>query len=155
MGHLPSIQTLRAFEAAGRLRSYSRAAETLGLTHGAISHRIRELEDRLGVKLFRREANAMIPTPEASRLLIQVGHGLSLLEQAFGAPPAGAAPRRLVVTVLPCAGWGRGWPASGPGRRTSSSNCVRARRLSTSPAPGSMRRCATGRAAGPACSRKS
>jgi LysR family glycine cleavage system transcriptional activator len=99
MAHLPSIQTLRAFEAACRLRSYSRAAEELGLTHGAISHRIRELEDRLGVKLFRREANSMIPTIEASRLLVQVGHGLSLLEGAFA--PRAAAAGRLVVSVLP------------------------------------------------------
>jgi LysR family glycine cleavage system transcriptional activator len=99
VAHLPSIQTLRAFEAACRNRSYSRAAEELGLTHGAISHRIRELEQRLGVKLFRREGNAMLPTPEASRLLIQVGHGLSLLERAF-APPS-AVSGRLVVSVLP------------------------------------------------------
>lgn len=100
MAHLPSIQTLRAFEAACRLRSYSRAAEELNLTHGAISHRIRELEERLGIKLFRRAGNTMSPTPEAVRLMLQVSHGLSLLEQAFAAPgPRGA--RRLVVTVLP------------------------------------------------------
>jgi LysR family glycine cleavage system transcriptional activator len=100
MVHLPSIQTLRAFEAACRLRSYSRAAEELNLTHGAISHRIRELEERLGLKLFRRAGNTMVPTVEATRLMLQVGHGLSLLEEAFAEPrPKGA--RRLVVTVLP------------------------------------------------------
>ena len=38
MSHLPSLQTLRAFEAAGRHKSYSKAAEELGLTHGAVSH---------------------------------------------------------------------------------------------------------------------
>ena len=56
MSHLPSLQTLRAFEAAGRLKSYSKAAEELGLTHGAVSHRIRELEQRLGVTLFSATA---------------------------------------------------------------------------------------------------
>jgi LysR family glycine cleavage system transcriptional activator len=89
MGHLPSIQTLRAFEAAGRLRSYSRAAEELGLTHGAISHRIRE-----------REGNRMRPTPAGQELLASVRNGLRLLERAFE-PRRASAARPLVASVLP------------------------------------------------------
>ena len=65
----PSLQTLRAFEAAARHRSYSRAAEELGITHGAISHRIRELEARLGTIMFERRGNSMEPTLAARRLL--------------------------------------------------------------------------------------
>lgn len=100
MGHLPSIQTLRAFEAAGRLRSYSRAAEELGLTHGAISHRIRELEARMGERLFEREGNSMRPTPAGQELLASVRNGLRLLERAF--EPRRASPARpLVASVLP------------------------------------------------------
>ena len=100
MGHLPSIQTLRAFEAAGRLRSYSRAAEELALTHGAISHRIRELEARMGERLFEREGNSMRPTPAGQELLASVRHGLRLLERAFETRRV-AGPRPLVASVLP------------------------------------------------------
>jgi LysR family glycine cleavage system transcriptional activator len=100
--HLPSLQTLRAFEAAGRLQSYSRAAEELGLTHGAVSHRIRELEERTGAKLFRRVGNSMVPTSAGEKLLAQVRGGLSLLDQAFIAPRARPSKRRhLVVTSVP------------------------------------------------------
>ena len=73
MAHLPSLQTLRAFEAAGRLQSYSKAAEELGLTHGAVSHRIRELEDRMGAKLFRRAGNTTLPPEAGSPLLASRG----------------------------------------------------------------------------------
>lgn len=104
MSHLPSLQTLRAFEAAARLNSYSKAADELGLTHGAVSHRIRELEQRLGEPLFHRAGNTMLPTARAQQLLSKVRQGLSLLEQAFSAAPApaGAKPRRrFVVSSVP------------------------------------------------------
>lgn len=104
MSHLPSLQTLRAFEAAGRLKSYSKAADELGLTHGAVSHRIRELEQRLGVTLFRRVGNTMVLTAEGQRLEAQVRQGLSLLEQAFAKPPPSAAAKasnHIVVTSVP------------------------------------------------------
>lgn len=102
MSHLPSLQTLRAFEAAGRLRSYSRAAEELGLTHGAVSHRIRELEQRLGVSLFKRAGNSMVLTEAGQRLDAQVRQGLSLLEQAFAQPAKSArASRHIVMTSVP------------------------------------------------------
>ncbi|MEJ0058898.1 MAG: LysR substrate-binding domain-containing protein [Terricaulis sp.] len=103
MAHLPSLQTLRAFEAAGRLQSYSKAAEELGLTHGAVSHRIRELELRLDRQLFRRAGNTMVPTSAGAELLVQVRQGLSLLEQVFKAPTALAsqASEQVVVTAVP------------------------------------------------------
>jgi LysR family glycine cleavage system transcriptional activator len=103
VAHLPSLQTLRAFEAAGRLQSYSKAAEELGLTHGAVSHRIRELEDRMGAKLFRRAGNTMLPTEAGSKLLAQVRGGLSLLDQAFATPKQRAADKRrhVVITAVP------------------------------------------------------
>jgi LysR family transcriptional regulator, glycine cleavage system transcriptional activator len=97
MAHLPSLQTLRAFEAAGRLKSYSKAAEELGLTHGAVSHRIRELEQERGVQLFRRVGNTMVPTIEGELLLSQVRQGLSLLEQAF---TSARAPQRSASHVV-------------------------------------------------------
>lgn len=51
---LPPLQTLRAFEATGRRRSMTLAAEELHLTHGAVSRQIKTLEDHLAVRLFRR-----------------------------------------------------------------------------------------------------
>ena len=100
---MPSLQTLRAFEAAGRLRSYSKAAEELGLTHGAVSHRIRDLEERVGQPLFRRTGNTMQLTSEGQRLIAQVRQGLSLLDQAFVSPRATAKSqqRRIVITSVP------------------------------------------------------
>ncbi len=50
---LPPLNALRAFEAAGRYESFSRAAEELGVSHSSISRHVRGLEDRLGIQLFR------------------------------------------------------------------------------------------------------
>jgi LysR family glycine cleavage system transcriptional activator len=101
MSHLPSLQTLRAFEAAGRLKSYSKAAEELGLTHGAVSHRIRELEGRLGVTLFRRTGNSMQLTEAGLKLDAQVRQGLSVLEQAFMPRSAAAkSGKQIVITSV-------------------------------------------------------
>lgn len=102
MSYLPSLQALRAFEAAARHQSYSRAADELGLTHGAVSHRIRDLEERLGVVLVRRMAGRMVPTERANELLGQTRAALTILRQAYGVPPvAGRKRSRLIVSVLP------------------------------------------------------
>lgn len=51
--NLPPLNALRAFDAAGRHQSFSRAAEELAVSHSAISRHVRGLESRLGVRLFR------------------------------------------------------------------------------------------------------
>lgn len=100
MAHLPSLQTLRAFEAAVRHQSYSRAADELGLTHGAISHRIRELEARTGEVLFERSGNNMLPTNAARRMLPALRQAFDLLESLF--PDQGPRERiTLKIGVLP------------------------------------------------------
>jgi LysR family transcriptional regulator, glycine cleavage system transcriptional activator len=97
---LPSMLTLQAFEAAARHGSYSRAASELNVTHGAISHRIRELEERLKVRLFRRVGNSMEPTREAVTLLAQVRQALGVLHLTF--PDEARRPdAKLVVGVHP------------------------------------------------------
>ena len=98
--HMPSLQTLRAFDAAGRHQSYSKAGRELGLTHSAISHRIRELEALLGTRLFERKGNRMVPTSEGIRLLGQVRNALGLLESIFS-PSNAQAKRRLTISVFP------------------------------------------------------
>lgn len=82
------------------MQSYSRAARELALTHGAISHRIRELEMRMGCKLFLRSGNRMELTPQGQELLASVRSGLRLLERAFE-PVSRSEVKPLVVSVLP------------------------------------------------------
>ena len=66
MAILPSLNGLRAFEAAARHLSFTRAAEELNVTQTAISHLIRRLEEQLGIPLFVRRNRALALTREAS-----------------------------------------------------------------------------------------
>jgi LysR family transcriptional regulator, glycine cleavage system transcriptional activator len=59
MRKLPPLSTLRSFEAAARLLSFSKAADELFVTHGAVSRAIRHLEDHLGAPLFQRKTRAV------------------------------------------------------------------------------------------------
>ena len=63
---LPPLNGLKAFEAAARRESFTRAAEELNVTQGAVSHQVKALEDTLGLKLFHRERQRLILT-EAGR----------------------------------------------------------------------------------------
>src|SRR5712692_10616504 len=63
---LPPLNALKAFEAAARSESFTRAAEELNVTQGAVSHQVKALEDTLGLKLFHRERQRLILT-EAGR----------------------------------------------------------------------------------------
>ena len=60
---LPSLNALRAFEAAARLESVSQAAGELHVTHGAVSRQIRQLEDELGIALFSKAGRGISLTP--------------------------------------------------------------------------------------------
>ena len=91
------LAALRAFEAAARHVSYSRAAEELGLTHGAISFQMRVLKEALGVDLFKRAGRRMVLTPEGQRLFGYVRDGFGRLEQ--GMEDVRAARRGQVLTV--------------------------------------------------------
>ncbi len=61
---IPPIGALKGFEAAARLQSVRGAATELNLTHPAITHQIRTLEETLGVKLFARDGRNIVLTPE-------------------------------------------------------------------------------------------
>ena len=69
-GHLDD---LRAFVAVGRERSFTRAAAKLGVSQSALSHTMRELEARLGVRLLTRTTRSVSPTAAGERLLNSVG----------------------------------------------------------------------------------
>src|SRR4030081_1649391 len=66
---LPSLNGLRAFEAAARHLSFTNAASELNVTQTAVSHQIRRLEEELGIRLFIRQNRALALTPEAKDYL--------------------------------------------------------------------------------------
>lgn len=79
---LPPLNALRAFEAAGRHQSFSRAAEELGVSHSSISRHVRGLEDRLGVQLFRDLPRGLALSPEGAAYLAQVSPALESISFA-------------------------------------------------------------------------
>jgi LysR family glycine cleavage system transcriptional activator len=79
---LPPLNAIKAFEAAARLGSFTRAAEELSVTHGAISRQIRQLEDWLGTKLFLRTSRNAVPTRAGRDLLAEAGPALDRLASA-------------------------------------------------------------------------
>ena len=68
-GHLPPLSALRAFEAAARHMSFSKAADELHVTPAAVSHQIHALEEDLGVRLFHR-MNRSIELTASARVLL-------------------------------------------------------------------------------------
>tara|TARA_R110000824_G_scaffold118960_14_gene271925 strand:- start:46062 stop:47036 length:975 start_codon:yes stop_codon:yes gene_type:complete len=68
---LPPLNALRAFEAAARHGNFSRAAEELHVTHAAVSHQVRALEEEAGVALFHRTGRAVVLT-DAGRSLLPI-----------------------------------------------------------------------------------
>src|ERR671912_2070559 len=68
---LPPLNALKAFEAAARHESFTRAAEELCVTQGAVSHQVKALEATLGLKLFNRERQGLVLT-EAGREYLAV-----------------------------------------------------------------------------------
>ena len=69
------LSALRAFESAGRHLHLGRAGNELGVTHGAISHQVRALEEKLGLKLFTRANNRLQLTSAGEHLLNSVRDG--------------------------------------------------------------------------------
>ena len=101
MAHLPPLAALRAFEAAARHLSFTRAADELHVTQTAISHQIRGLEERLGVRLFRRLPRGLVLTDEAQRYLPAVRDAFARLEAATAELLARRTGGPLTASVLP------------------------------------------------------
>ena len=95
----PSLRSIAAFEAAARHASFTRAADELNLTPGAISHAIRALEERLDQQLFVRTGRAVKLTPAGQTLAARVRLSLGLLTDAFDAVPWRARDRLVVSTT--------------------------------------------------------
>jgi LysR family glycine cleavage system transcriptional activator len=95
------MQALRAFEAAAREKSLTRAADTLHVTHGAISHQIKSLEQDLGVRLVEREGRGIRLTDEGERFAVRVRAAFAELAAGVHELTSKANPRLLRVSVVP------------------------------------------------------
>jgi LysR family glycine cleavage system transcriptional activator len=97
---LPPLAALRTFEAAARHLNFSRAAQELHITHGAVSHQMRALERELQVTLFHRRSRGVALT-EPGRVLAEVMRD-ALSRIAHGIGDIRQRPHRaLTVSVLP------------------------------------------------------
>ncbi|MBP5856378.1 LysR family transcriptional regulator [Marivibrio halodurans] len=97
------LNALRAFEAVGRHRNISHAADELALTHAAVSRHIRNLEKELGAALFRRTARGVEPLPHARALLEAMTGSLAAIGESYDAL-AGRKTTRLTVSCGVCLG---------------------------------------------------
>ncbi len=79
---LPPLYALRAFEAAARLGSFSKAAEILNVTPGAVSRHVRTLEEWFECKLFERHGPKVLITPAGNSLASQLTESFQSLENA-------------------------------------------------------------------------
>lgn len=90
---LPSTQALRCFETAARVGSFTLAADEMCITHSAISHQIRGLEEMIGQPLFVRQGNRMALTDVGRALAIETRRALDYLSQAYSVAHVEAAAR--------------------------------------------------------------
>ena len=98
---LPPLNALRAFEAAARLESFSKAADELAVTPGAISQQIRSLEEHIGTPLFVRQGRTLDLT-EAGRSAAHITtEAFETLERAVAAMRQPLQRRALTVSVAP------------------------------------------------------
>jgi len=98
---LPPLNGLRAFEAAARHLSFTRAAEELHVTQAAISHQVKGLEGRLGMPLFVRLNRALMLTEAGQRLYPPSRDALDQLANAVAALQTHDTAGALTVSVLP------------------------------------------------------
>ncbi len=98
---IPPIQCLLTFEALARLRSVTQSAEELCVTPSAVSHRVKQLEQIIGTRLFGRADFSL--TTEGSEYLAHVREGLATLQRFPGAAgqSASADKRKLRLAVTP------------------------------------------------------
>ncbi len=98
---LPPLNALRAFEAAARHLSLTRAALELNVTPGALSHQIRGLEDHLGLKLFDRGVRSIALTPAGKSLQPGLRAGFLQIRDALASLQRLSDARVLVISASP------------------------------------------------------
>ena len=98
---LPPLNALRAFEAAARHLNFSRAADELSVTPGAVSQQIQNLEDYVGAALFKRTPKGLLLTDAAQTALPALREAFDRLAEAASMLTAAVDGRRLTVSVAP------------------------------------------------------
>ena len=98
---LPPLNALRAFEAAARHLNFSRAADELSVTPGAVSQQIQNLEDYIGATLFKRTPRGLLLTDQAQTALPALREAFDRLAEAASLLTAAVDGRRLTLTAPP------------------------------------------------------
>ena len=98
---LPPLNALRAFESAARHLNFSRAAEELVVTPGAVSQQIQNLEDYVGAALFKRTPKGLLLTDAAQTALPALREAFDRLAEAASLLTAAVDGRRLTLTAPP------------------------------------------------------
>lgn len=98
---LPPLNSLRTFEAASRLGSFTKAARELHVTPAAVSHQIRGLEDHLGVALFRRTTRRLALTDQAAAAAETLREGFERISQGVEIMRSSGKSGALSVSVTP------------------------------------------------------
>ncbi|MEZ5937832.1 MAG: transcriptional regulator GcvA [Hyphomonadaceae bacterium] len=98
---LPALNALRAFEAAARHLSFTRAAEELNVTPGAISQQIRQLEEFAGAPLFRRTGRQVLLTDAGQAALPLLTSAFEMMSEAVHHMRAPARRDRLMISSAP------------------------------------------------------
>lgn len=101
---LPPLAAIRAFEAAARHGSFTKAAGELGMTQAAVSYQIKVLEDRVGAPLFLRRPRQIVLTDVGQRLAPAVADAFELLSTAYAAARTGARGTLVINTLTTFAG---------------------------------------------------
>lgn len=101
MARTPSLDALRIFAVAARHLSFTEAAGELNLTQSAVSHRIRALEDELGVALFKRLTRRLELTHQGRTLAHRVDHAIGDIDRSIAGLSQPDNARPLKVTMLP------------------------------------------------------
>ncbi|MGI2259830.1 transcriptional regulator GcvA [Shewanella sp. GXUN23E] len=98
---LPPLNAVKAFEAAARHLSFTRAAEELFVTQAAVSHQIKALEEFLGLKLFRRKNRSLLLTEEGQSYFLDIKDIFVQLGEATDRLLARGAIGSLTVAMSP------------------------------------------------------
>lgn len=98
---LPPLNALRAFEAAARLGNFSAAAQTLHVTHGAISRQVRQLEKWLGLTLFERSGRRVRLTDPGREYLNAIQSAFDAIAAATRLLSETGTRRRIAIDALP------------------------------------------------------
>ena len=113
---LPSLNALRAFEAAARHLSFTRAADELHVTQAAISHQVKTLEEQIGILLFQRRNRQLILTDAGQTLLPDLIAAFDAMDSALApgqaARPGGYPDRGHPGQSGRCLADAQAWPVS-------------------------------------------